>query len=41
MIHGFFGMVNTIDDATKAIREAANQLRISVALARSAASARH
>jgi acetyl esterase len=40
MIHGFFGMVDRIDDATKAIREAANQLRISVAMARGAASTR-
>jgi acetyl esterase len=36
MIHGFFGMVDRIDDSMKAITEAANQLRISVALTRSA-----
>jgi acetyl esterase len=39
MIHGFFGMLGTMDDATRAIQEAANQLRVSVAMARSAASA--
>ena len=33
-IHGFFGMVGTLDDARTAIREAANELRISAALRR-------
>ena len=33
-IHGFFGMIAALDDASKAIREAANELRISVAVQR-------
>ncbi len=33
MIHGFFNMTAAIDDATKAIREDAAQLRISVSIA--------
>lgn len=33
-IHGFFGMIVALDDATKAVREAANELRISVAVHR-------
>jgi acetyl esterase len=40
MIHGFFGMLDAIDDATRAIQEAANQLRISGTMARYAATAR-